>query len=431
MAFSEPSSVFNALTPELAPDSSVVFLRDANGLALEIRHLTSIGWWLELRFDLHDAGVIQQPLTGVQATLQRSSLVLTTSDSHAEITTQSGDRISISRTTGEFVLSTGSNEIFRSDPAPFRSHREFVEVCEGVQSLKITHFEPGEFLPPLGVTFSSRMTRFSYPRPRGVVLGLPGQSGELNRNGYRFELYNTDEFLHTPARKPLYQSWPILMHPDVSGSGWIGVFHDNPSRTFVDVGDFYPTSVTFEALTGNTRVFILAAADLSGITERLSALLGPAPLPPAWAFGYQQCRWSYTSAEEVLRVASRFREERIPCDALYFDIHYMDGYRIFTNDKKWFAELKACLEELHCKQMRAVCIVDPGVKVDPEFPVYQRLLFEGRVLQGDDQNPFVVRVWPGECVLPDFSAPAVQELWGDIQSRWLVEFPFDGIWNDM
>lgn len=430
MAFTEPSSVCNALTPEQS-DPTLVVLRDVTGLNLEVRHLAELGWWLELRFDTQDNSVTRQALTGVQEALPLSDLTLALHDEHVEIGTATGSRMILSRTSAAFSIYEGQQAIFHSANAPFRSHRELIEVCEGVQSLKITHFEPGDFLPPMGVTFQSRMTRFSYPRPLGAVLGLPGQTGELNRNGYRFELFNTDEFVHTPARRPMYQSWPILMHRDTSNSGWVGVFHDNPSRTFVDIGDFYPDAVTFESVIGNTRLFIVSAPELGGITEKWNRLLGPAAFPPAWAFGYQQCRWSYTSSEEVLRVASRLREEHIPCDAMYFDIHHMDGYRVFTNDKKQFADLRGCIDALHAKNMRAVCIVDPGVKVDPKFSVYQELLHNGRVLQTADATPFSVRVWPGECVLPDFSDSTTQELWADMQARWLGQFPFDGIWNDM
>jgi alpha-glucosidase len=431
VAFSEPSSVLNALIPELTPERGCVYLRDKNGLTLEVRHLEGIGWWLELRFDECDVAVRRQPLTGEQERSPLSSLSLTHTAERAEIIAGAEATLSIALDNAAFAVVEGGREIFRSSPAPFRSHREFIDVCEGVQSLKITHFEPNEFLPPMGATYPTRMTRFCYPRPQGLVLGLPGQTGEFNRNGYRFELYNTDEFVHTPARKPMYQSWPIVMHQDAAGGGWVGVFHDNPSRTFVDIGDFYPDAVTFESVTGNTRVFIITAPGLETLTQKWTRLLGAAAFPPAWAFGYQQCRWSYTSTDEVLRVASRMREERIPCDAIYFDIHHMDGYRVFTNDKKQFADLRGCIDALHQGNMRAVCIVDPGVKVDPEFAVYQEILKHGRVLQAADERPFQVRVWPGDCVLPDFFDSKTQELWADIQSRWLAEFPFDGIWNDM
>ena len=68
------------------------------------------------------------------------------------------------------------------------------------------------------------------------------------------------------------------------------------------------------------------------VLERYTALTGRTPMPPLWALGNQQSRWSYMSAEEVLSVAAEFRSRGIPCDVLYLDIDYMDGYRVFTWD---------------------------------------------------------------------------------------------------
>ena len=143
--------------------------------------------------------------------------------------------------------------------------------------------------------FRTRMVRFQYPRPEGVVLGLPGHTGEANRNGYRFELRNYEQPSQSPSRKPLYQSWPILMHAAADGKGWVGVFVDNPSHSFVDVGDFYKDRVTFESVTGNARVYVVHGESPRAVAGRWQTLLGAPPMPPLWAFGYQQCRWGYES----------------------------------------------------------------------------------------------------------------------------------------
>jgi alpha-glucosidase len=275
------------------------------------------------------------------------------------------------------------------------------------------------------------MRRFSYQRPSSFVLGLAGQSGELNRNGYRFELYNTDEFVHTPARRPLYQSWPLLFHRALDGEHWIAVLVDNPSRTFVDVGDFDPERVTFESVTGSQRVVLCVGETLQEVSHRMSLLFGGHPMPPAWALGYQQSRWSYMSSAEVRAVAARFREENLPCDALYFDIDYMNGARVFTHDQEHFPDLAECIAELKKDGFRSVCIVDPGVKKEEGNPLYDSLLKSAAVLKKSSGEPFIAKVWPGEVVLPDFGDAATREIWAQAQAEWLLKFQFDGIWNDM
>ena len=229
----------------------------------------------------------------------------------------------------------------------------------------------------------------------------------------------------------MYQSWPIIIHRGKGNQGWVGIFHDNPSRTFVDLGDFYEDTVLFESITNNSRVYIVYAPTLPGITEKFVKLLGKPVFPPAWAFGYQQSRYSYMNSEAVRGIARRLREEKIPCDALYFDIDYMDGYRVFTFNPRTFGDLKQCVEDLSNEGFRSVCIVDPGVKVDAGYSVYQRLITEDAVIKDEQGAPFEILCWPGKAVLPDFFSERARSVWADIQKKWLDDVPFDGLWNDM
>jgi alpha-glucosidase len=429
-SYQEPSPSFRSIEEIAALPDGSIDLVDTEGTTLQISHLKGIGWCFESRLDLTRNGAFRQPFTGDQAHLPKTALETRDSGPICAFEAE-GQLLRLDRNGAGFELVEAGRVIFRSGEAPFSHHETPVKLWEGVMSLKVTDFSTRAPQIPQGSQFESRMVRFAYSRPSGVVLGLPGQTGELNRSGYRFELYNTDEFVHTPARKPMYQSWPVLIHKDHRGEGWVGVFFDNPSRTFVDVGDFYSDRVTFEAIDNNQRIYFCTAPSLEEVSRKLSLLFGGQALPPAWAFGYQQSRWSYMSTAEIRKVAAAFREREIPCDALHFDIDYMDGYRVFTQHPEHFKDLRPCLDELHTQGFHAVAIADPGVKMDPEYPVYRAFSKAGSVLRTQDAKPFVAKVWPGEVVLPDFGSPRAREIWSDLQAAWLTAFPFDGIWNDM
>lgn len=410
-----------------------VSLKDSAGLSIDVQHLAGVGWCFEPRYDRVHGASWRAPFTGAQSRLTCSPLAVQHLDGQIAVETAEGSARWNDSAAGAFSLSNPSGEvIFRSSDIPFSWHAQAVDLYEGVSSLKITDFSDRSTTPlQSGKSYSSHMVRFQYPRPSGVVLGLPGQTGEINRNGYRFQLYNNDQFTHTPDRPSMYQSWPILIHRGLNDTGWVGVFHDNPARTFVDIGDFYPELVTFEATVNNSRVYIAWAETLPLLTQKLVTLLGDAALPPAWAFGYQQCRWSYMSTSEVRSVVRRMREAEIPLDAVYFDIDYMRGYRVFTRDPNNFSDLRETLEELHAADVKSVCIIDPGVKVEKEYQAYKRLMAEGKVLTDADGEPFPMVCWAGPSVLPDFGAEETQQVWSEMQQEWLSSFPFDGVWNDM
>ena len=104
--------------------------------------------------------------------------------------------------------------------------------------------------------------------------------------------------------------------------------------------------------------------------ERYTELTGRIGMPPLWALGNQQSRWSYESADEVREIAREFRERGIPCDVIHFDIDHMDGYRVFTWDPERFPDPRGLIEELRADGFRVVCITDPGVKVDEGYELY-------------------------------------------------------------
>jgi alpha-glucosidase len=428
MPYQEPLPSLALLRSASVTDSTVR-VTDERGLPLDVSFYEDIGWCIETRYDVLNQAVKRQIFTGAQESLPLTAPELSENDTI--FTMKAGDQtLTMRRDTGHIAIVKNNVKIFESMKNPFSRHEQPIEIEEGIISLKVTELsERTPFFPP-AAKMKTSMLRFQYPRPQGLIMGLPGQTGEVNRNGYRFELFNTDETLHVPSRRPLYQSWPILFHKDPSGTGWLCVFHDNPSRTFVDLGDFYE-AVTFESQAGNSRIYVLWAPTLHQVSAKISQLLGGSLFPPLWAFGYQQCRWSYMSVADLRKVVHAFRDHDIPLDCLYYDIDYMDGFRVFTNNAMSFGEMAEFLKETNDAGIKSVCIIDPGVKIDENYPIYKKVLESGRILKLGNGQPFQARVWAGLSVFPDFGDETMQELWSDLESDWLKRFPFDGFWNDM
>jgi alpha-glucosidase len=166
------------------------------------------------------------------------------------------------------------------------------------------------------------------------------------------------------------------------------------------------------------------------VVKRYQSLTGTHPMPPQWALGYHQCRWSYYPEKKVKEIAEGFRSRNIPCDAIYLDIDYMEGYRCFTWNKKHFPDPKTMIKELSSIGMKTVVMIDPGIKVDDNYWVFK---------EGKDNNYFCRRsddyfmeghVWPGRCQFPDFTNPKVREWWGGLYKE-LVDMGVAGVWNDM
>lgn len=431
LSYPEPSSSFQTIS-NFTPSADGGVVLTSNGVDLEIGHLSGIGWSLEARYDRSHTGVARQPFTGAQTTLTPTKCT-TEHDPNSKLLLVHGgaDTLTIHLETGSMSASRAGKTYWKSECSPFSAHKEPVKILEDIQSIEQTHWDEPTPYRLVPTQFETRMVRFRYPAPRGAILGLPGQCGEFNRRGYRYDLFNNDQPWHIPSRPQMYQAWPIVMHEGTNGEGWVGVFHDNPARTFVDLGDFYRDTVLFESITNNTRVYIVADENLSGVTQRFVKLLGTPVFPPSWAFGYQQCRYSYMSSDEIRVVTERLRSDKIPCDSIYFDIDYMDGYRVFTRNPETFGDLTECLQDVKENGFEPVCIIDPGVKIDPKNETYAALLKRDAYLKDSENNTFEILCWPGKAALPDFFSERVRAQWSSIQKQWLKTYPFSGVWNDM
>lgn len=268
-------------------------------------------------------------------------------------------------------------------------------------------------------------------QPDEHFYGLGERATGLDRRGGAFETWNSDPQTYEVGQDPLYLCIPFLLGLHSGGEQGYGIYFDNTFRGRFDLGAEDPEVASFEARGGEMRYVFLYGPALADVVRRYTALTGRQTLPPLWALGYHQSRWSYYPAERVRRLATDFRDKYdVPCDAIHLDIHALDGYRCFTWDRDRFPDPAGMIAELHQRGFKVVVIVDAGIKVDPAYGVYRDGLDQGVYCRLPDGRPLKGPVWPGDCVFPDFTAPAVRAWWGELLDT-LLQDGVDGVWNDM
>ncbi|GIW42222.1 MAG: alpha-glucosidase [Candidatus Binatia bacterium] len=263
--------------------------------------------------------------------------------------------------------------------------------------------------------------------PEDRLYGLGAKVGGLRRNGRRTLLWAWESAV-TERSDPLYSSVPFLLL--ARRGAWSGLWLDSAARSVFDLGATDPRVLEFGPRTGPLVVVVLAGPTLGEVLARFTSWTGRPPLPPLWALGHHQSRYSYADEEEVREVASRFRKRGIPTDAIHLDIHYMDGYRVFTFDRERFPDPRRLSEDLARQGFRLVAITDPGLKVDRRYEPYRQLVERRFFVRRTGGEPFTMYVWPGKAAFPDFLRAEVRQWWAE----WLrvyVEAGIAGIWNDM
>jgi len=259
--------------------------------------------------------------------------------------------------------------------------------------------------------------------------GCGERTGELDKTGSQQLFWNVDPPRgHTALQNNLYASVPFTLVLSES-QAW-GLFLDSTTRVEFDLAHDDPHRAWFGAGSGDLVYYVFCGPTPREVLARYTDLTGHTPLPPLWALGNGQSRFSYETADEVRQIAHSFRERDIPCDTLYFDIDTLDGYRVFTWNPVGFPDPEGLLAELHEMGFHAVSIVDAGVKVDADYAVYAggkaRDLY-CKTPKGDDYQNVV---WPGICTFPDFTNPDARAWWAE-QHKALLDAGVDGIWCDM
>lgn len=270
-------------------------------------------------------------------------------------------------------------------------------------------------------------------RPGERLFGLGDKPLALNRRGHRVEHWNTDAFRYQRGTDPIYKSIPFVLGVTDGGAEPLayGLFLDSFARSTLDLGVERHDVLRAEAEDRELVYTLMHAPEPLGVIERFARLTGRTPMLPKWALGYHQCRYSYQNEGEIREVAHELRSRRIPCDTLYFDIHYMDGYRVFTWDTEAFPDPAGLIADLRRDGFTSVVIIDPGVKADdPNYAVHQDGLARDVYVKYPDGTPFEGHVWPGLCHFPDYTDPEVRAWWGNLHQS-LLDVGVDGVWNDM
>ncbi|TFB24452.1 glycoside hydrolase family 31 protein [Filobacillus milosensis] len=259
--------------------------------------------------------------------------------------------------------------------------------------------------------------------------GFGEKTGFLDKRGEKYTMWNSDVYApHNPETDPLYESIPFFM--TLRQGRATGIFFDNTFKTTFDMRIEQSETYSFKAEGGQIDYYICAGPTPKDVLEQYTELTGRMPLPPKWGLGYHQSRYSYETEAEVRELVNHFIEKEIPVDAIHFDIHYMNGYRVFTFDHDRFPDPKGLISDMKEKGIRTVPIVDPGVKVDAEYSTYVEGVTNDLFCKYVEGNIFYGDVWPGKSAFPDFTKDETREWWGKKHSFY-TDKGIEGIWNDM
>jgi alpha-glucosidase len=272
------------------------------------------------------------------------------------------------------------------------------------------------------------MRAFKRLLPDEQFLGLGEKTGYLDRRGEQYVMWNSDYPFYGKEQDPLYASIPFFI--GLRENRAYGIFLDNTFRSTFSMGAGSNRFYWFGADKGDLDYYFIYGPSMKRVITDYTALTGRMGMPPRWALGFQQSRWSYPSETKVREIAKGFRERHIPCDVIYLDIDYMNGYRVFTWNKERFPDPEGMLSSLSRDGFKIVPIIDPGVKADPAYFAAKEGIEGNFFVKYPDGVLYQGQVWPSWAYFPDFTNEKTRLWWGEKVSS-LLEVGVAGIWNDM
>ena len=267
-----------------------------------------------------------------------------------------------------------------------------------------------------------------------IVYGLGENVRGINKRGFTYISYCTDDPIHTENKSSLYGAHNfLLINSKTSPVKNIALFIDTPGEVIFDVADTNKNEIKITIKSGSYELYVITPSkddSPRAVIREFRELIGKSYLAPKWGFGYAQSRWGYKSSDEFRDVYNQYKELGLPLDAIYVDIDYMDSYKDFTINRESFPDFEELVKELSDKGVHLLPIIDGGVKIEDGYEVYEEGVKNNYFCKDLDGEDFVVGVWPGDCHFPDMLNDEARAWFGN-KYKYLLDMGIRGFWNDM
>jgi alpha-D-xyloside xylohydrolase len=209
----------------------------------------------------------------------------------------------------------------------------------------------------------------------------------------------------------------------VSSKGW-GVFWNNSSRSKVNnrfANYMYVSSEVADVI----DYYFIYGPEVDQVVSTYRELTGSAPMFGKWAYGFWQCKNRYSTQEELLGVAHKYRELHIPMDNIVQDWFWWvrKGEHKF-NPK--YPDPKGMVDDLHKNNVHLMISIWPYF--EPGSAEYDYMDKQGWFIDKFkyDKQPYHAK---GMAAYDASSAEARKYYW-DIANKNLFQLGVDAWWMD-
>lgn len=261
-----------------------------------------------------------------------------------------------------------------------------------------------------------------------VLYGGGARALGMNRRGNRLQLYNRAHYGYETHSELMNYTMPIA----VSSNQYMLHF-DNAPIGFLDLDSKGNNTLTYETISGRKTYQVIVGDSWLDMLDVYTDLTGKQPMLPRWALGNFSSRFGYHSQEEVEETITKFKDEKIPVDAIILDLYWfgkelkgtMGNLEVFRDS---FPDLEGMVKRLSDKGVKTITITEPFILTNSkkwDEAVDKRILAKDSV-----GNPAKYDFYFGNTGLIDIYNPDGEKWFWNIY-KGLADKGVAGIWGDL
>ena len=261
-----------------------------------------------------------------------------------------------------------------------------------------------------------------------VLYGAGSRAVGMNRRGKRYQLYNRAHYGYGDYSELLNFTMPIVL----SSKQYLLHF-DNAPIGYLDFDSKKDNTLAYETISGRKVYQVVTGKNWEKLIENYTDLTGKQPMLPRWALGNFSSRFGYRSQKETVETIQKFRDEKIPVDAVIIDLYWF-GKEIqgtlgnFEFDKETFPQPQKMVDDLRKNNVETILITEPFVlKTSKKWDeaVQKRILGKN-----DKGEAHTFDFYFGTGGIIDIYDPKGYSWFKDIYTD-LLKMNVTGIWGDL
>ena len=250
----------------------------------------------------------------------------------------------------------------------------------------------------------------------------------MDRRGQKFPLYNKAHYGYSTESSQMYFSLPAVM----SSNKYLLLF-DNSAKGEADLGATNADMMQFSAEGGRSSYVVVAGDTYPALINNYTALTGRQPLPARWTLGNYASRFGYRTEAETRAVVQKFRQLKLPLDALVLDLYWfgpdIKGHMgNLAWDNNAFPQPEQMLADLSADGVNTILVTEPFVLTSSKR--WQEAVDAGAIAPGLDGKPKTFDFYFGNTGLIDVFKPEAQQWFWQIY-KGLAEQGVAGVWGDL